>query len=122
MDMTQDFGNNSDIIEGLDEVKNHLLSMFFKNRGMQVGNNSEEVNIQKLDKIIESIAVTDWSEIDILELIDNIVDVSRYLRTNSKGSRPYKLMVSFHHRIMDWLVTDERYLIHMLQETAEAEE
>ena len=114
MDMTQDFGNNSNIIEALDEVKNHLLYRFFKNRDVQLGNNSEAVNIQKLEYIIECIAVADLSEIDILKLIGNIVDVLMYLRSNSKESRPYSLMVGFHNGIMDWLVTDGRYLNHMI--------
>ena len=119
MDMTPTFLDNSDIKEGLDEAMNTLLYRFYKNRDIQLGNNSEQVNIQKLEYIIQCVEVSDWSEIDILTLMGNVVDVLIYLRANSKGSNSYGFMLFFHNEMMDWLVTDERYLSHMHRSPAE---
>ena len=57
-----------------------------------------------------------WSKIDILTLMGNVVDILIYLRANSKGSPSYQIMVFCHNEIMDWLVTDELYLNHMHDE------
>ena len=66
---------------------------------------------------------SDSSEFDILTLFSNVVDVLIYLRANSKGSNAYQFMVFYHNELMDWLVTDERYLNHMhAKETVGVEE
>ena len=116
------YNNDSEYRQEFDEVMNTLLYKFYKNRDIQLGNNSEQVNIQKLEYIIKC-EKSDSSEFDILTLLSNVVDVLIYLRANSKGSNAYQFMVFYHNELMGWLVTDERYLNHMhAKETVGVEE
>ena len=75
--------NESEIRQEFDGVMHTLLYKFYQNQNMQIGNNSEQVNIQKLEYIIEC-EEGDWSEIDIHKLLGNVIDVLLYLRANSK--------------------------------------
>lgn len=111
------FLDNSGIGEGLDEVMKTLLYEFYKNRETQIGNASEQVNIQKLEAVIKCVdEEDDWSKIDLLALMGNVVDVLKYLRANFGEFQSYHFMLFFHHEMMNWLVTDKRYFTHMMDE------